>query len=164
VKQLAGSVNLLRNTLKMLSVQKTRKQFKINKNNYATFRKREFRRSRGAPWVQSTVRPHSSTCCQQNSGNKTCAAAANEQHTWTTVRNVSAWWLKILAHSGKRCKRQDWWNGKRKERRSEWTPVNQIVQTSMFLMFSYVSNMAERRYSRPIRTDILRVTLRCFAI
>jgi len=104
VKQLAGSVSS--KCLCCLS-KKPDKPFKINKNNYATFRTRASRRSRGARRVQNTVRLHSSSCWQQNNGNETSAAVANGQHTWTTVTKVSAVLLKIPAHSRKRCKRKD---------------------------------------------------------
>lgn len=101
VKQLA--VSLSSKCLCCLS-KKTRK---TNKNNYATFRKRATCRSRGARRVQNTVHLHSSSCWQPNNGNETSAAVANGQHTWTTVTKVSAGFLKIPAHSGKRCKRKD---------------------------------------------------------
>ena len=87
--------------------KKTDKKFKINKNNYATFRKRASRRSRGARRVQNTVRLHSSYCWQQNNGNETSAAVANGQYTWTAITEVAAVLQKIPAHSGKHCKRKD---------------------------------------------------------
>jgi len=122
VKQLAGSVSS--KCLCCLSKKKKKqpdKQFKINKNNYATFSKRASRRSRGARRVQNTVRLHSSSCWQQNNGNETSAAVANGQHTWTTVTKISAVLLKIPTHSRKRCKRKrtDKMEGKKK-RAKEW--------------------------------------------